>query len=108
MKAIIVLAIVLVAANTYTVWDKWHGVPAAWAPNPTNATSSVANAAGFTRNLPGNTHYSGYFSNMSQVYSQYMYWSTSNPDTLLFCAPKFYLYNETVCRKDPYYHLPFT
>lgn len=93
MKTIFILALILIAANSYTLWDSWHNVPTTWVPTPSNAKSSIASASGWTRNLPGNTHYSGYFDDMSQIYNQYMYWKNSNPDELLFCAPKFYLYN---------------
>ncbi len=107
MKAIILLALVLVAANSYTLWDNWHNVPTTFSPTPSNATHNTWGLSGWSRNgVNGQQHYSGEFNDYSYIFSQYMYWKNSNPDILIFCGPKYYLYSETLCRVDPYFKHP--
>jgi len=103
MKTIFLLGLILIVANSYTVWDNWHNVPVPWVPNPSNAISSTSSLSGWTKNGPSSQHYSGMFNNYSKIYTQYMYWEDANEDTLIFCGPKFYLFSENLCKKDPYF-----
>jgi hypothetical protein len=102
MKAIFLLALVLVVANSYTLWNNWHNVPTTWVP-PNGAVSNTWGLSGWSRNGLNTFHYSGSFSNTSIIYTQYLYWKTSSPDTLILCGPKYYLYSESLCRINPYF-----
>jgi hypothetical protein len=90
MKVLLFLALTLAIAHSYTTWDAWHNVPTTWV---SNQASSVASFSGYTRNGPSSQHPSGYFDDYSLIYTQYMYWKDSDEDQLIFCAPKYYLYN---------------
>ena len=103
MKSILILAIILVAANSYTLWDNWHNVPTKWAPTPAGTTSNKYGLSGWTKNTPSTPHYSGMFNDYTQVFSQYLYWKNASPDTLIMCGPKYYLSSEKLCRVDPYF-----
>jgi hypothetical protein len=91
MKPIIFLALVLIAANGYTLWENWHNVPTTW--KPLDTTSTTYGLAGWKRNGIDGQHHSGSFNNYSEIYTQYMYWNITNPSTLILCGPKYYLYN---------------
>ncbi len=103
MKSILLLALIMVAANSYTLWDNWHNVPSKWVPSPSNAVSDTYGLPGWTRNSPATPHDSGMFSDYSQVFTQYLYWKTSDSRTLIICGPKYYLFSETLCKVDPYF-----
>jgi hypothetical protein len=100
MKSIILLALVLVASNS-TLWDRWHNVPTTWVPSST--TSNTFGLSGWKRNGIDGQHYSGNFNNYSEIFTQYLYWQTSNPDILIMCGPKYYLTSETLCAINPYF-----
>ena len=102
MKSIILLAIVLIAANSYTLWDNYHNIPTKWNP-PAGATSNTFGVSGWTKNSAAKQHYSGMFSDFTQIFTQYLYWKNSSPDTLIMCSPKYYLFNENLCRIDPFF-----
>lgn len=102
MKSILILALILIAANSYTLWDNYHNVPTKWTP-PAGATSNTFGLSGWTKNSPSTPHYSGMFSDYSQIFTQYLYWKNSNPDTLIICGPKYYLSSENLCRINPYF-----
>ena len=104
MKVLCLFTILLVSSHCYTKWDNWHNLPTAYVPSPSTVKSAVlATPAKFSRNLPASLHPSGAFSNFSKIVNQYMYWPTANSTQLIFCKPKYYLLNETICQKDPYY-----
>lgn len=104
MKVLCFITILIATSHCYTKWDSWHNVPKTFVPSPTTVKSAVlATPAKFTRNLPVSLHPSGYFSNFSTIVNQYMYWPKGNSSQLIFCKPKYYLLNETICQKDPYY-----
>lgn len=103
MKVFILLVLAFAACNSYTWWDAWHNVPTTFVPTPSNATSQKASLSGWVQNGPNNPHYSGIFDDYSNIYTQYMFWKTSDPDQIVFCAPKYYLFNQTHCKRDPYY-----
>lgn len=104
MKLLIVLALVLISANCgYNLWDNWHNVPSTWSPTPTNALSSTSSLSGWTRNGPYSQQPSGNFNNYTNIYTQYLYWQNSNPNVIIMCGPKYYLYSETQCKVNPYF-----
>lgn len=103
MKAIFLMALILISANCYTIWDSWHGTPSAWSPSLSNAQNNTWGLSGWTKNSITNQHYSGNFNNYTQIYTQYLYWKNSNPDILIMCGPKYYLYSVDFCRVNPYY-----
>lgn len=108
MKILVLFAFVLVAAYcgnsyNYTLWDNWHNVPTTWVPSPANTVSSISTLSGWTRNGPTSKHPSGRFNNYTNVYTQYLYWDNSDPNVIIMCSPKYYLYNEYQCKLDPYY-----
>jgi hypothetical protein len=93
MKILLFLVLLFAVSNCYTWWDKWHNVPSTWVPNPSNAKSQKASLSGWVQNNPKNPHYSGVFDDYKSVYTQYMFWKVSDPDQLIFCSPKYYLFN---------------
>ena len=103
MKSIILLALVLIAANSYTLWDNYHNIPTKWAPSPAGTTSNTFGLSGWTKNSASKQHYSGMFSDFTQIFTQYLYWKNASPDTLIICSPKYYLFSESLCRIDPYF-----
>lgn len=103
MKSLVFIALILVAANSYTLWDNWHNVPTTWAPNPSNAVSSTSSLSGWTRNGPYSQQPSGKFNNYTSIYTQYLYFQTANPNIIAICGPKYYLSTETQCQVNPYF-----
>lgn len=101
MKAILLFALVLVAANSYNLWDNWHNVPTTWVPS--NSTSTTWGLSGWKRNGVDGQHFSGEFNDYSQIFTQYLYWQESNPETLLICGPKYYIHSTDLCRVNPYF-----
>lgn len=101
MKSILFLTLLLIAASSQTIWDNWHNVPTTWVP--LNSTSTTYGLAGWKRNGLDGQHFSGNFNDYSKIFAQYMYWRTSNPNTLILCGPKYYLFNENLCRVNPYF-----
>ena len=96
MKALFILGLILVAANSYTLWDNWNNNPSTFTPKPSNAASVVSNLSGWIRNTPAVQHtweHWKYFNNYAQVFTQYMYFNEETPESLIFCGPKYYLYN---------------
>jgi hypothetical protein len=53
MKSIILLALVLIAANSYTLWDNWHNVPTTWSSTGSHNTYGLS---GYSRNGVPNFH----------------------------------------------------
>lgn len=90
MKVIVVIAFVLVATQC-AKWDLWHGINPVW--KPLSNQSKTWGLSGWERNGPSNQHYTGYFNNYTEITSQYLYWNTEDPNILIFCSPKYYLYN---------------
>ncbi len=62
MKSLFLLALIMVAANSYTLWDNWHNVPTQWT---LNGASNTWGLSGWTKNAAGATHYSGMFNNFT-------------------------------------------
>jgi hypothetical protein len=100
MKAILFLTLLLIAAQSQTLWDNWHNVPTTWVGN---GASNTYGLTGWKRNGIDGQHFSGSFKNYSQIYTQYMYWKSSSPNTLILCGPKYYLSSESLCRVNPYF-----
>lgn len=104
MKFLVFLALILFAANSYNLWDNWHNVPTTWVASPSNAFSTTSwGLSGYTRNGPSSPHPSGMFSNYTQTFTQYLYWQNSNPNVIIMCGPKYYLYSNTQCKVNPYF-----
>ena len=69
MKALFILGLILVAANSYTLWDNWNNNPSTFTPKPSNAASVVSNLSGWIRNTPAVQHtweHWKYFNNYAQ------------------------------------------
>jgi hypothetical protein len=75
----------------------------------------TSNLTNWIRNRPGNTHFSGKFNDFSFLRNQNLYWRKSNPNQILFCRTKYYLFSDTInrggffvglCKKNPYYWSP--
>lgn len=106
MKIILALALILVVANSTLpplLWSQWNSTNPVWSSNQTS-TYPDPSAFGFVRNGPNSGHpYTQIFNNFSLMVNQYMYWEYDNPNHVLFCAAKYYLYSETLCVRDPHY-----
>lgn len=100
VTSITLLALIMVTASCYNTWDSWHNVPTAWTAQGSNVVSTLS---GWKRNGLDGYHYSGMFNNHSQIFTQYLYWSNSNPDILIMCGPKYYLETESLCKVNPYF-----
>ena len=100
MKAIILLALVLVAANSYTLWDRWHDKPTKWVAQ--SSPSTTYGVSGWKRNGENNEfHPSGEFTDSSAIFSRYLYWNVADPSILIICGPKYYLFSENLCKINP-------
>jgi hypothetical protein len=103
MKFALLLICLVIASNSYTLWDNWHNVPTKFTPNGTY-TIPNASAYGWERNTLTNNHPWGALTDYENRLTQYAYWESSNPARLLFCGPKSYIHSSAVlCQRDPRY-----
>jgi hypothetical protein len=97
MKTIILL-VCLVALSQQGIWDDWH--LSTWNTNPT-IPSQQSSYANWTHNTPASPASNPAFSNYQWRLNQYMFYNSNNQSQYVLCRPKYYIYNDYLCAKDP-------